>query len=173
MSDSATSWTAARHTSLSITNSQNLLKLMSIESVILFNHLILCHPLLLLCLQSFPASGSFPVSQFFASGGQTIGPSASASVLPMNIQGWFPLGLTGLISSLSRGISSIISSTTVRKHQFFSAQLSLGSKITADGGCSHEIIKHLVLGRKAMTNLDRIIKSRDLTLPTKFHLVKV
>ena len=91
--DSATPWTAARQASLSITNSQNLLRLMSIESVMPSNHPLLCLPLLL-CLQSFPASGSFPKSQFFASGGQSIGASASASVLPMNIQDSFPLGLT-------------------------------------------------------------------------------
>ena len=79
------------------------------------------------CLQSFPASGSFPMSQFFTSGGQSTGVSASASVLPMNIQDWFPLGLTGLISLPSKGLSRVFSSTTVQKHQFFSAQLSLES----------------------------------------------
>ena len=77
------------------------------------------------CLQSFPASGSFPMSQFFTSGGQSIGVSASASVLPMNIQDWFPSGLTGLISLQSKGLSRVFSSTTVQKHQFFSTQLSL------------------------------------------------
>ena len=66
-------------------------------------------------LQSFPASGSFQMSQFLASGGQSIGVSASASVLPMNIQGWFPLGLTGLISLQSRGLSRVFSNTTVQK----------------------------------------------------------
>ena len=86
-----TPWTAAHQASLSITNSQSLLKLISIESVMPSNHLILCCHLLL-PPSSFPASGSFPVSQFFTSGGQSIGVSASASVLPMNIQGWFPLG---------------------------------------------------------------------------------
>ena len=79
-------WTAAYQASLSITNSRSLLKLMSIELAMPFNHLILCHPPFSSCLQSFPASGSFPVSQFVASGGQSIGVSASASVLPMNIQ---------------------------------------------------------------------------------------
>ena len=74
------------------------------------------------CPQSFPASGSFPMSQLFASGGQSIGASASAPVLPMNIQGWFPLGLTGLISLLSEGLSRIFSNTRVWKHQFFGAQ---------------------------------------------------
>ena len=79
------------------------------------------------CLQSFPVSGSFPMSQFFASGGQSIRASASASVLPMNIQGQFPLGLTGLISLQSKGLSRVFSSNKVQKHQFFSTQLSLWS----------------------------------------------
>ena len=77
------------------------------------------------CLQSFPASGSFPMSQFFASGGQSIGTSASATVLPMYIQDWFPLGWTGWISLLSKGFSRVFSNTTVEKYQFFSTQLSL------------------------------------------------
>ena len=76
-------------------------------------------------LQSFPASGSFPMSWFFASGGQSIGVSASASVLPMNTQDWFPLGWTGWISLQSKGLSRVFSNTTVQKHQFFSIQLSL------------------------------------------------
>ena len=76
-------------------------------------------------LQSFPASGSFPVNQLFASGGQSIGVLASASVLPMNIQDWCPLGWTGWISLQSKGHSRVFSNTTVQKHQFFSAQLSL------------------------------------------------
>ena len=79
------------------------------------------------CLQSFQASGSFPVSQFFESGGQNIGASASASFLPMNIQDWFPLGLTGLIFLLSKGLSRVFSNTTVQNHQLFGAQLSLWS----------------------------------------------
>ena len=78
------------------------------------------------CLQSFAASGSFPVSQLFTSCGQSIGASASASVLPVMIQDWFPLGLTGLIL-LPKGLSRVISSITIRKHQFFSAQPSLWS----------------------------------------------
>ena len=99
-----------------------LLKFMSTESVILSNHLILF--VLFSCLQSFPASESFPKGQFFASGGQGIG--ASATVLPMNIQGWFPLGLTDLISLLSRGLLRVFC-TTIRKHQFFST-LSMESQ---------------------------------------------
>ena len=77
------------------------------------------------CPQSSPASGSFPVSRFFPSGGQAIGASASASILPMNIQGWFSLGLTGLISLQSKGLSRVFSNTTVQKHQFFTTQSSL------------------------------------------------
>ena len=79
------------------------------------------------CPWSFPPSGSFPMSHLFISGGQSTGASTSASVLPMNIQSWFPLGLTGLISLLSKGLSTIFSRTTVQKHQFFSAQPSLWS----------------------------------------------
>ena len=75
--------------------------------------------------QSFPASGSFQMSQLFASGGQSIGVSASTSVLPMNIQDWFPLGLTGLISFQSKRLSRIFSNTTVQKHKFFGTRLSL------------------------------------------------
>ena len=77
------------------------------------------------CIQSFPASGSFTMSQFFTSGGQSIGVSTLASVFPMNIQDWFSLGLTGLISLQSKGLSKVFSNTTVQKHQFFSAQPSL------------------------------------------------
>ena len=93
-----------------------------------------CHPtisssviLFSFCLQSFLASEAFPMSQFFASRGQSIGVSASASVLPMNIQDWFPLGWTGWISLLSKGLSRVFSNTTVRKRQFFGAQPSLWS----------------------------------------------
>ena len=79
------------------------------------------------CPQSFPASGSFPLSQFFPSDGQSIGASALASVLPMNIQDWFPLGLTGWISLQTKGLSRVFSNTTDQRHQFFGAQLSLQS----------------------------------------------
>ena len=90
-----------------------------------------CHPKMsssvipFSCLQSFPSSGSFPMSQSFPSGGQSIGVSASTSVLPMNIPDWFPLGLTDLIFLQSKGLSRVFSNTTVQKHQFFGAQLSL------------------------------------------------
>ena len=79
------------------------------------------------CLQSFPESGSSPVSRLFTSDGQSIGASASISVLPMNIHGWFPLGLTGWISLQTKGLSRVFSNTTVWKHHFFSAQFSLWS----------------------------------------------
>ena len=118
-----TPWTAAHHASLSITSSQSLPKLMSIESVMPSSYLILCCPLLLLPL-IFPTSGSFPMSQLFASGGQSIGVSASTSVLPMNTQDWSPLGWTGWISLQSKGLSTVFSNTTVQKHQFFSTQPS-------------------------------------------------
>ena len=104
----ATPWTAVHQASLSITNSQSLLKLMSIKSVMLSNRLILVFS----CLQSFPASGSFLRSQLFTSGGQSTGASPSASALPMNIQDWFPLGLTGVLSLQSKGLSRVFSDTT-------------------------------------------------------------
>ena len=98
--------------------------LISIESVMPSSHPSSVVPLSS-CLQSFPASGSFPVSQFFISGGQRIGVSASSSVLPMNIQDWFLLGWNGWITLQSKGLSRIFFKTTVQKHQFFGAQLSL------------------------------------------------
>ena len=96
----------------------------------LLSHVQPSHPLSSpspLCPQSCPASGSFPVSRLFASGGQSTGASALASVLPVSIQGWFPLGLIALISLLSKGLLRVFSSTTVWTHQFFGAQLSLWS----------------------------------------------
>ena len=123
-----------------------------------------CHPIISSSitpfssgLQSFPASGSFPMSQFFSSGGQCIGALASSSVLPMNIRDWFPLGWTGWNRWGNNGNNDRL--------YFF------GSKLTADGDWSHEIKRCLFLGRKAMTNLGSILKSRDITLPTKVHLV--
>ena len=138
-------WTAACRASLSFTISQNLLKFMSGELAMLFNCLILCSPFSF-CLQSLPASGSFPMSQLFALGGQSIGASASAWVLPVNIQGWFPLGLTGLISLLSKGLWRVFSSTIVRKHQFFSTQPFLWSN-------SH--IPYMTTGKKPQVCLYR------------------
>ena len=117
----ATPWTAACQTSLSSTNSQSLLKLMFIESVMPSNQLY-C-PLLLLP-SIFPSISFFPKSQLFASGGQSIRASTSASVLPMNMQCLFILRLTGLISVKSKGLSKVFSSATLQKHQFYGTQPS-------------------------------------------------
>ena len=120
----ATARTAARQASLYITSSQSLPKLLSIGRW--------CRPTIsssvfpFSCPQSLPASGSLQMSQLFTSSGQSIGVSASTSVLPMNTQGWSPLGGTGWISLPSKGLSRV-SNTTVQKHQFFGAQLSLES----------------------------------------------
>ena len=116
--------TAVHKSPLSSTISCGLFRFISIEPVMLSNQLILCPPFSF-CLQSLPASGSFLLSHVFTSGGQSIGASASATVLPMNIQVWFSLGLTGLISLQSKGLSRVFSSTTIQKHQFFSTQPSL------------------------------------------------
>ena len=98
-------------------------KAMSIESVMPFNHLIFCRPLLLLP-SIFPSIRVFS-NKFFTLGGQSIGVSASASVLPTNIQDWFPLGLTGWIVLQTKGLLRVFSNTTIQKHQFFGTQLSL------------------------------------------------
>ena len=111
-----TPWIVAHQASLSFTISQSLLERMSTESVMLSNHLILCCSLLLLP-SIFPSIRVYPMNQLFASGGQSAG--ASASLLPTNIQDWFPLRLTGLISLLSKGLSWVFSSSTLWKHQFF------------------------------------------------------
>ena len=121
----ATPWTAARQASLSITNSWSLLRLMSIESVMPSNHLILYHPFLLLP-SIFPSIRVFSNEPVLHIRWESTGVSASASVLPMNIQDWFPLGSTGLISLQSKGLSRVFSNTTVQKHKFFCAQLSMG-----------------------------------------------
>ena len=114
VSDSGTPRTTSHQVSLSFTISWSLLKLRSIESVMPSNTFILCHPLLL--PQSFPTSESFKMSGLLASGGQSTGDSPLASVLPMNIQGWFPLELSGLISLMSKGLLRILSRTTVWRH---------------------------------------------------------
>ena len=123
---SATPWTVAHQACLSFTLSLSLLKLMSTESLMSSTISSSVLPFSS-CTQSFPTSRSFPMSQLFASGGQSIGAPASASVPPMNIQGWFPLGLIGLISLVAKGLSRVVSSTTIGKYQFFGAQPSLWS----------------------------------------------
>ena len=149
MSNSATPGTAARQASLSITNSQCFPKLMSIELVMPSNHLILCC-LLLLPPSIFPSIRVFPMSQLFASGGQVLefqlqyqsfqwifrlwdwrAAYCTKRAVPMNIQDWSPLGWTGWISLHSKGLSRVFYNTTVQKHQFFSAQLSLSPTFTS------------------------------------------
>ena len=125
-----TPWTAVCHASLSFTSPRVCSNSCPFSQC--------CHPTILSsvvsfssCSQSFPASGSFPMSWLFSSGGQSTGASASASVLPMNTQSWFPLGLTGLISLLSKRLSRVFSSTAFWKHQFFGAQLVHGPTLTS------------------------------------------
>ena len=124
-----TPWTTVYQVPLLSTVSQSLLKFMSIELVIHVHWVEWVSnsssTTLFFCLPSFPASESFPMSWLFTLGGQSIGASASASVLPMNFQGWFPLALIGVISLLSKGLSRVFSSCTVLKHQFFGAHPSL------------------------------------------------
>ena len=122
--------TVAHQASLSITNCRSPPKPCPLSQW--------CHPTIsssvipfFSSLQSFPASGSFPMSRLFTSGGQSTGASVSASVLLMNIQDWFPLGLTGLISLQFKGLSRVFSNTTVQKHQFFSVQPSYGPALTS------------------------------------------
>ena len=118
-----TPWTAACQTPLSSTISQSLIRFMSIEPVMPSSHLILCHSLFL-CPQSLPALESFPMSQLFSWGGQSIGVSTLVSVLPMNTQDWSPVEWNGWISLKSKGLSRGFSNTTVQMHQFFGAHLS-------------------------------------------------
>ena len=124
MSNSVILWTATHQASLSITSSWSLLNSCPLSQW--------CHPTISSSVvpffshfQSFPASGSFQMSQFFTSGGQSNRVSASSSVVPLNSQDWFPLRWTGWFSLLSKGLSRVFSNTTVQKHQFFSVQLSL------------------------------------------------
>ena len=162
MFDSAASWTTACQALLSSTISWSLFNFMSTESVMLSNHLILGQFFLPLpsvfsrnkIARTLPRA--FPESQLFEPGGQSFGASASAIVLSMNIQDWLPLGLTGLISLQSKGPSRVFSNTTVQKHQFFSAQLSLLSN-------SHMSSSYMTTGKTiALTVLCLV----DLLCPT-------
>ena len=114
-----TPWTAASQASLALTICKNLLKFMSIASVMASSHPMRWH--LFSCVQSFPASGTFPVSQLFVSDDQSTGASASSSVLPMNIQGWFPLRVTSLISLLSKGLGSLLQYHSLKAIEYYSA----------------------------------------------------
>ena len=128
-----TPWTALHKASQSITNSWGLLKFMSVESLMTVQQF---HPqsIPFSRLQFFPASQSFPISQFFASGGQSIGASALTSVLPMNIQNWFPLELTDWNSFQSKGLWRVFSNSSDQRHKFFGAQLSLSPNLTSIHG---------------------------------------
>ena len=145
-------------TSLPFTISQSLLKFMSIESVMLSNHLILCC-LILLLPSIFAPSGSFPVSPLFASGRQSIGASVSSSIHPMKIQGWYPLGLTSLISLLYKGISKVFSSNTIWKHQFFSTQPFYGPTLRS---CSSNTF-FLIFSTKMLSYLSSMQYSLKFT----------
>ena len=136
-----TPWAAAHQAFFYFTITLSLLKLISIGLVVSSNHYVLCYP-----LQCFIALGSFQMSQFFTLVDQSIGVSASASVLPMNIWDWFLLGLTILISLLSKGWSSVFPNTIVQKHQFFGTQYSLWSN-------SH--IHMWLIGKNKQTNKQR------------------
>ena len=137
-----------------------------------------CHPIISSsvipfssCLQTFPATGYFQMSQFFTSGGQSIGVSASTSVLPMNIQDWFPLGWTGWISLQSKGLARIFSNTTVQKHQFLGAQLSLQSNSHMITGKTIALIRWTFVG-KVMSLLFNMLSRLVITfLPRSKHLL--
>ena len=169
----ATPWIAARQGSLSITNSWSSPKPMSIESVMSSSHLILCRPLLLL-LQSFPASGSFQISQLFASCSQSIGVSASTSVLPINTQDWSPLGWTGWISLQSKELSRVFFNITVQNYPILlcsaSAIVQLSHSYTTTG-------KTIALTRwtfvgKAVSLLFNMLSRLVITfLPRSKHLL--
>ena len=152
MSSSITPWTAAYQASWI------LCKFMSIELVMLYNHLILCCPPLLLP-SVFPSISVFSSESVVASGGQSIGASASASGLPMNIQGWFPLWLTALIS---KQLSRIFSITTAQKHQFFSVQMRLercGLRLPLED--SYDFSRALFEGKKCDLNLALLRDQRN------------
>ena len=157
-----TPWTAACQASLSITNSWNPPKPMSIESVM--PSPISCSVVpFSSCPQSFPASGSFQMSQLFTSGDQSIGVSALTSVLPVNTQDWSPLGWTGWTSLQSKGLSRVFSNTTVQKHQFFGAQLFIVQ-------LSHPYMttgKTIALTKRTFVDMG-VCKSGEITLAA-FH----
>ena len=154
MSENATPWITECQASLPITNSQSWLKLVPIEAVMPSSHLILVVPLSS-CPQSLPASGSFPMSQLFTWGSQSIGVSASASVLPMNPQDWSPLGETGWISLQSKGLSRVFSNTIVQKHQFFGTQLSSQSNSHINMWPPHQYVTTIALTRQ--TFVDKVM----------------
>ena len=123
------------------------------------------------CLQSFPASGSFQMSQFFTSCAKVLGVSASASVLPMNIQDWFPLGWAGWISLQSRGLSRVFYNTTVQKHQFFGTQLSLYSNSHIHTGKSIALTRWTVVGKVMPLLFNMLPRLIIVFLPRSKHLL--
>ena len=129
---SVTPWTIARQAFLSITNSQSYSNSCSLSWWCHLTNLILCHPLLLQVPSIFPSIKVFSNESIFTLGGHSIGVSASASVLPMNIRDRLPLGWIGWISLQSKGLSRVFSNTTVQKHQFFGTQVSLNPVICCD-----------------------------------------
>ena len=157
-----TPWTEACQASLSFTMSRSLLKPISIELVMPSNQLIFCHPLLFLP-SVFPSIRVFSNESALCISGQSIGASASASVLPMNIQGWFPLGLTGLISLLFKGLSRVFSNTIVRRHQLFSAQLFLSCS-------SHMLNEHFFLWTYSLSPLPFFYEIFSWSFPYIFIL---
>ena len=152
----------AYQVSLSLTISQSLLKFMSIGLGMLSNHLILLSPPFSFCLQSFPESGSFPMSWLFTSRGQSIEASTLVSVLPMNIQGWFPLGLTDLISLLSKGLSRIFSCVAVLCRSVMSSSLQPHGPHQAP--LSVEILQARILEWVAISSSRGSSQPRDRTL---------
>ena len=124
------------------------------------------------CPQSFPAPGSFPMSRLFASGGQSIGASASASVLPVNIQGWFPLGLTGLILQFIE-LSSVISNNAIRKHQILSISLLYGPALTSihDYQKNHIFATWIIVGKRMSLLFNPLSRCVIALLPKSKHLL--
>ena len=165
-----TPWTAARQVSLSITNSRSSLKLTSIELVMPFNHLILCHPFLLMP-SIFPSIRSFPTSQFFISSGQSIEASASASILPMNIQDWFPLGWTGWMSFQSKELSRVFSSkaSILWCSAFFIVQLSHPYVTT---GKTTVLTRWIFVGKVMSLLLNMLSRLVITSFPRSKHLLK-
>ena len=160
----ATPWTAARQVSLSFTSSQSLLKLMHFESVMPYPTILFSVVPFSSCLQSFPASGSLQKSQLFVSGGQSIGASASVSVLPVNIQDWYPLGWTGWISLQSKGLSRVFFSITVQKdHSTLSFLYSPTLTSIHDYWKNHSFDKWTFIGK---------VTSLLFNMLSRFHISK-
>ena len=168
----ATPWIAVYQVSLSSTISWSLCKLMPIELVMPSNYLVLCHPFSS-CPQSFQASGSFQMSHLFLLDSQSIGASALTSALPMNIQGWFSLRMTGLISLQSKEFLRVFSNTIVGKHQFFGTQTSLwsNSQIHTWLPRKHIALTRWTLVSKVMSLLFNILSRLVIAfLPRNKHL---